>query len=331
MNPGENGHHGNRATIDAPEKWPVIAAEKLLQRRGRDADGQGMNATLAQQRRRRGLVRCLVPLALVVGTMFGAPVVGARTVATNEVQSLIDGACQGGVVDLGSRTYEVAPTLIISGCQDLTLRNGTIDGSAAASRDRRQVRITGSTNVRIEAVTILGPGEQGGLAARERQHAIQIEASDTVTVTRSVIRDAGSDAVIVNDKRLRRRSTDIEVSRSDIFGTGRQCISGEGVVGLRIVGNRFSDCQRSVFDFEAAGGGAQDVLIADNDVDAFTRRPNQIINISNDGEPGNADPFLVDGNRVYGADLTVTNRSPMVHPVLTDNQDNLSPLEFPGL
>lgn len=275
--------------------------------------------------------RGVVVATLVLAAMTGTPAVPAASASKNDVQSLINRACGGGVVDLGGQTIKVAPTLAIVGCRNLTVRNGTIDGSAPASRERRQFRITASQDIRLEDLTIVGPGRVVKQVDRERQIAVAIEGSARVTVTDSTIRNSGSDAVLINDKANgeSRRSTVVAITDNDILGTGRQCISGEGVVGLRIARNRISDCQRSVFDFEAAGGGAEDVLISDNDVDQFTRAPNQTINIANDGIPGNTDPFVIRDNRIYGGRLSVNNRSVKVTPQLSGNIEGLRPSDFP--
>lgn len=280
----------------------------------------------------RTRARRLLVAAFVLALMAEVPAAHAARAPKKDIQTLIDRACRGGVVDLGGRVIKVAPTLIVNGCRNLVVRNGTIDGSAPAPRERRQFRIIASQDVRLENLIIVGPGRLVNQVDRERQIAVAIEGSARVTLTDSTIRNSGSDAVLINDKAngVSRRSTSISVIDNDIFGTGRQCISGEGVVGLRIAGNRISDCQRSVFDFEAAAGGAEDVLIADNDVDQFTRPPNQTINISNDGTPGNSDPFVVQDNRIYGGRLTVNNRSVQVTPQLSGNTDGLRPSDFPS-
>ncbi len=267
------------------------------------------------------------------------------TVPLNPVQRAINDKCaKGGVVEL-SGTYVLAEQVTIEHCRDLTLKGpATIDGSAPGrAREARHLSIRNSRDIVVEDLTVLGgrcvrPCENvsGGLTQNERQHGIEIAASDRIELRRIHAVNVWGDGIYVTAKTFEnqtdRTPTEISVVDSYIENTGRQGIAVAGVAGMVVEGTTIRLANRSVLDFEAESGGARDFEFRNGHI---VEPDNASLNVSCKADGNrmlNEGPFLLVGNRVYGDQLKVNPFNcdlPKGLVIERDNVDDLPLSEAP--
>lgn len=280
-----------------------------------------------------------------------SPVVAdCSTDVTDEVTKIIAAAEPGTTVRLQpDGCYRIDGTISLQDVVGVTIdgNGATLDAShEAGARSRRHIRIRGGGDLVIENLSIIGsrcaepPCSEGGLAEMERQHGIAIENVDGITIQRVHITNVWGDFVYMTQKGEGSQPSEV-VIRDNLFkNSGRQGIAGSGVVGLMIDSNWIFDAGRSVFDFEAEGGGARDVTITNN---VIVRPDNATLNVGcadrGTGKPLNVGPIRLLGNRIYEAPLRVDTAcggqpdlSAQLDVVIEANVDDLEgqPPRFPG-
>lgn len=236
--------------------------------------------------------------------------------------------------------YRVDGTLSLEDREGLTIEgNGAIlDGSQVpGERERRHIRVRDGGNLTFRDFTILGsrcevpPCEGPGLSAMERQHGVAVENVAGMTIERLVIMNVWGDFVYISQKGDGERPSDVVVSDNYFRNSGRQGIAPSGVEGLEVRNNVIAYAGRTVFDFEAEGGGATDVVLADNDI---VRPDNATLNVGcadrETGVPVNVGPINLIGNRIYQGPLEVDTAcggqeelSEQLDVVVRDNEENL--------
>lgn len=235
---------------------------------------------------------------------------------TDELNEVIAAAPEGSNLELRpGGCYRVDDTLFFNDRQGLTVSgNGaSFDGSYVdGERERRHIRIRGGGALVFEDLAVLGsrctapPCEGPGLLERERQHGFAVENVQGITIQRVTIMNVWGDFVYIGQKGDGDRSSDVAILNNLFRNSGRQGIAPSGVSGLEVRSNVIFDAGRTVFDFEAEGDGAEDVLLVDNDV---VRPDNATLNVNcadrGTGKVLNKGPISLVGNRIYQAPLQV--------------------------
>jgi hypothetical protein len=261
---------------------------------------------------------------------------------TQPLNRLISLTPDGGIVTLEpDGCYRVDGTLSLEDRQNLTIEgNGAIlDGShVPGERERRHIRVRDGSDLTFRDFTILGsrcaapPCDGPGLAERERQHGVAVENVAGMTIERLAIMNVWGDFVYISQKGDGERSSDVIVRDSYFRNSGRQGIAPSGVAGLEVRNNVIAYAGRSVFDFEAEGGGAADVVLADNDI---VLPDNATLNVGcadrETGTPLNVGPINLIGNRIYQGPLEVDTEcggqeelAEQLDVVVRDNEENLA-------
>ncbi len=261
---------------------------------------------------------------------------------TESLNRLVAQTPDGGTVALvRDGCYRLDGSLLLNDRQGLTIEgNGaTLDGSRVpGERERRHIRIRDGKDLTLRDFTILGsrcgspPCEGPGLSAMERQHGVAVENVDGMTIERLNIVNVWGDFVYISQKGDGDRSADVVIQDNYFRNSGRQGIAPSGVAGLEVRGNILIDAGRTVFDFEAEGGGAIDVVIADNDI---VRPDNATLNVGcadrETGRPLNEGPIALTDNRIYQGPLEVDTAcggqeefTDQLNVVVSGNEDNLT-------
>lgn len=261
---------------------------------------------------------------------------------TEPLNRLVAQTPDGGVVTLAADgCYRLDGTLALNDRQGLTIdgNGATLDGSQVpGERERRHIRIRGGAELALRDFTILGsrcaapPCEGPGLSEMERQHGVAVENVSGMTIERLNILNVWGDFVYISQKGEGERSSEVVVRDNYFRNSGRQGIAPSGVAGLEVRNNILIDAGRTVFDFEAEGGGAIDVMLVDNDI---VRPDNATLNVGcadrDTGTPLNKGPIALTGNRIYQGPLTVDTAcggqevlSEQLDVVVSGNEENLA-------
>jgi hypothetical protein len=269
---------------------------------------------------------------------------------TEQLTELISSAEPGTTVQLQrDGCYRVDGTIGLEDVVGLTIdgNGATLDGSQeAGARSRRHIRIRGGGDLVIENLRLVGsrctepPCAEGSMYQMERQHGIAVENVDGMTIRGVTITNVWGDFVYMTAKGEGPQPKDVVIRDNFFKNSGRQGIAAAGVVGLRVENNWILDAGRSVFDFEAEGGGARDVTLANNQI---VRPDNATLNVGcadrGTGVPLNEGPIRLIGNRIYQAPLEVdtacggnSELTAKLDVVVEDNEDGLEaePPPFPG-
>ena len=263
-------------------------------------------------------------------TTTTASVVNPEPVAANDetwkAQAIVNAKCaSGGVADLGSKSYLAGDTLVLDGCRDLIVQNGTLDGRAPRG-DRRHIDVRGGSNITFRNFTVLGAGQVGGLSTREHEYGIHLRGVAGFTLDGCTIRDVGSDFVNVTGQGKVLASTNVVIKNCTLDRAGRQGVAGSGAFGLNVEGNRIRGVQRVTFDFEAEDGGGHDVVIKNNDITQDEHNHLYVRCV-----PENSGPFQFTGNRIYGRALSVGGRDCVSAQVTVGgNTEKLALSRFPN-
>jgi hypothetical protein len=261
---------------------------------------------------------------------------------TSLLNQLVSLTPDGGVVKLErDGCYRVDGTLSLENRRDLTIEGdgATLDGShVPGARERRHIRVRDGGGLVFRDFTILGsrcaapPCKGPGLAAMERQHGVAVENVAGMTIERVAIANVWGDFVYISQKGDGERSSDVIVRDNYFRNSGRQGIAPSGVERLEIRDNVIAFAGRTVFDFEAEGGGATDVMMADNDI---VRPDNATLNVGcadrETDTPLNQGPFTLTGNRIYQGPLVVDAKcggqvklAKQLDVRVSDNEENLA-------
>ena len=203
----------------------------------------------------------------------------ARDDATAQLQALIDGTPDGGVVQLErDANYRVEGTLVVEERHDLRIDgNGArIFATTTAEGRRRHLQINGGANLTVSDLEIHGANPHAGLDDRgyvpelEGQHGISLEGVTNVELNRVHIHDTYGDHVYVSrHPRDRGRWSDrIWIHDSTFKRSGRQGIAVVAARDVVIERNTFADMRRATIDLEpnGQGWGAENIHILDNHV-----------------------------------------------------------------
>lgn len=260
---------------------------------------------------------------------------------TQALNRLVSLTPDGGVVTLErDGCYRLDGTLSLDGRRNLTIEgNGAVlDGSQVpGERERRHIRARDGGDLTFRNFAILGsrcpapPCEGPGLAEMERQHGVAVENVAGMTIERLAIMNVWGDFVYISQKGDGERSSDVVVRDNYFRNSGRQGIAPSGVAGLEVRNNVIAYAGRTVFDFEAEGGGAADVMLTDNDI---VGPDNATLNVGcadrDTGTPLNVGPISLIGNRVYQGPLEVDTAcggqeelAEQLDVVVSDNDGNL--------
>lgn len=268
-------------------------------------------------------------------------VADCSTDVTEELTRIISSASAGATVRLQrDGCYRVDGTIYLTDVEGVTIdgNGATFDGSfEPGARSRRHMRIRGGGDLVIENLRIVGsrcaepPCPEGGLSEMERQHGIAIENVEGITIRGTRITNVWGDFVYMTQKGEGPQPSEVVIRNNYFKNSGRQGIAGSGVVGLLVEGNWIFDAGRTVFDFEAEGGGARDVTLAGNEI---VRPDNATLNVGcadrGTGKPLNEGPIRLVGNRIYQAPLQVNTGcggqaelSSLLDVVAEGNEDGL--------
>jgi hypothetical protein len=203
---------------------------------------------------------------------------------SSKLQSFINNQPSGTTINFkAGGTYRLARAIIISGKRGLVLDgNGARLNLTGTSGDFNSVGIQvrdGSGNT-IRDFTMVGNNSQAGTSSvccsREMQHGIAVLSADDTLIENVAISRTWGDCVYVQAR------SGAPWPDGVIFRNSRCTLSGRHGVGIiagqniRITNNVFDDLGFDVVDIEpnSSRGGANNVVVSDNDIGAYglTRR-----------------------------------------------------------
>jgi Right handed beta helix region len=237
----------------------------------------------------RALVVAVCGLAAIAGQVGPAAAVDGRGAsevpdptgkvdATADLQALIDGTPDGGVVRLAARSdYRVEGTLVVEERHGLRIEgNGArIFATTVGDLHRGQIRIIGGSDLVVSDLEIHGAHPHAGLAERayvpelEGQYGIRLDGATDVEIDRVRIRDVYGDFVYISRHEGDRRwSERVWIHDSNFARNGRQGIAVVAGRDVVIERNTFTDTRRATIDLEpnSPSWGADNVHIIDNEI-----------------------------------------------------------------
>lgn len=252
--------------------------------------------------------------------------------AVSTLQKAIDETPDRMHLDLAGERYDVTETVVLTNRRDLAIHNLVLVG-AGLGPDEPCIWLKGCTGITFTDSVIIGSADTGGkwsATAGSKQHGIMAGGTRGLRLRNVTVAHVGADWISLSDKPTPDPCQDFIAEVCWFIRSRRQGFSGAGIDRARLSQCKFTDAQRTLFDFESEGGGASDVVIEDCDIDVGTRLPNAVISIGGASRPGalNEGPFTMRGNRIYGGSLTTNNRS-TAELRLEANTEGVDLIRFP--
>lgn len=202
------------------------------------------------------------------------------TDVTTELNELIASVPDGSTVTFAPKAcHRIDGTISIVDKQAFTLAGGGVRFEALiqGEDDRKHFDVEGGEDFVATDLTLVGPHPEGGPAGYvpelASQHGFNFGGVEGIAISNVTISDIYGDFLRFGqgggtEGEENRWSRDIVVTGSHFERNGRQGVSFTGAADVVIEGNTISDVARSVFDIEpnSAGGGAQRLRLADNDL-----------------------------------------------------------------